>query len=81
MDESSGGPSRVEGRSFAEALRGSPVVDDFAVREPSMKFGRPAIILSSMEVAKVALPFKTALIFKFFSSHIPSSEVQKALSN
>ena len=76
-----GGSSRVAGRSFADTLRGSPVVDNFLVREPSTKFGRPAIILSSVEVAKLSLPYKTALIFKFFSSHIPSSEVQRALSN
>ena len=65
----------MEGRSFAEALHGSLVVDDILVQEPSTKFGRPAIILSSVEVAKLSLPYKTALIFKFFSSHIPSSEV------
>ena len=53
----------------------------FTVREPSTKFGRPAIILSSVEVAKLSLPFKMALIFKFFSSHISSSKVQKTLSN
>ena len=53
----------------------------FLLGEPSTKYGRPAIILSSMEVAKLSLPYKTALIFKFFSSHLPSSEVQRALSN
>ena len=39
------------------------------------------IILLSVEVAKLSMPYKTALIFKFFSSHIPSFEVQRALSN
>ena len=81
MGDSGGGSARVEGRTFVETVRGSPVVDDFPVQEPSMKFGRLAIILSSVEVAKLSLPYKTAMIFKFFSSHIPSTEVQKALSN
>ena len=81
MGDSSGGSARVEGRTFAETVRGSPVVDDFSVRELSTKFGRPAIILSSLEVAKLSLPYKMAQIFKFFSSHIPSTVVQKALSN
>ena len=81
MGDSGGGSARVEGRTFAETVHGSPVVDDFPIQELSTKFGRPAIILSSVEVAKFSLRYKTALIFKFFSSHIPSTEVQKALSN
>ena len=81
MGDSGGRSARVEGWPFAEVVHGSSVVDDFPVWEPSMKFGRLAIILSSVEVAKLSLPYKTALIFKFFSSHIPSIEVQKALSN
>ena len=67
MGVSGGGSARVEGRTFAEMVRGSPVVDDFPVRELSTKFGRPAIILTSVEVVKLSLPYKTALIFRFFS--------------
>ena len=69
MGDSGGGSSRVEGPSFADSLHGSLVVDDFPIREPSTKFGRLAIILTSMEVAKLSLPYKTALIFNFFSSY------------
>ena len=66
MGDPGGVSSRVEGRSFADTLRGSPVVEDFPIRELSTKFGQPAIILSTVEVAKLSLPYKMALIFKFF---------------
>ena len=55
--------------------------DDIPFRELGSKFGRPAVILSNVQIAKISLPYKHALIFKFFSMHFPVVDIQKGLSN
>ena len=69
-------------RTYATVAGGGGGTDeDIPLRELSTKFGRPAVILSNVEIAKISLPYKHALIFKFFSMHFPMVDIQKGLSN
>ena len=71
----------VRGMSFAVVVGGSAPMDDLPVWELSFKNGCPALILTNVEIARLSAPYKSALIFKFFTQHIPNSELQRGLSN
>ena len=63
-------------RTYATVASGGGGTDeDIPFRELSTKFGRPAVILSNVEIAKISLPHKNALIFKFFSMHFPVVDI------
>ena len=68
-------------RSFADVVGSHPVEDDLPFRELLVKNGCPAIILMNVEMARISVPYKSALIFKFFAQHLPCSEIQQGLSN
>ena len=69
-------------KTYAVVAGGGRVLDDdIPFRELSTKFGRPAVILFNVEIAKISLPYKHTLIFKFFSMHFPVANIQKCLSN
>ena len=75
------GDSRERGLSFAAVVGGRVSDDDLPVWELSIKNGRPTLILSNVEIARLSAPYKIALIFKSFAQHIPNSELQQGLSN
>ena len=81
--EDEGGPGQMSGRgSYAMVTAGGRVgEDDIPFRELGSKFGRPAVILSNVEIAKISLPYKFALIFKFFAVHLSVNDIHKGLSN
>ena len=76
MGDLGGEGSRLYARSFADKLRDKIVDNDIPVCEPTTKYGRSAIILTNVEVARISMPYKHVLIFKFYSSHLPTTEVQ-----
>ena len=75
------GSSQDRGRSFTTVVGGRQVDDDLPFRELTVKNGRPVLIFSSVEIARISAPYKTALIFKFYAQHLPISEIQGGLSN